>query len=575
MPTLGAKIEFSILCETLEKICKFKGPNQKFDELRNFLQKCQELGRKLKNENEDTDISLYPILRLLLPEFERDRGPHHLKEKLLTCLYSRIFCLEKKTLYRRNQQKYRTEYDREDFSDRVYIAVQNQLKKNNSSLSAEGINDFLDSIANKNISTQNKDAMFLTIAKKLSPLEFKWLTKIILKDLQLGIGKKKIFEALHPNAEELFDVTSNLHEVCNRLNVCGSLEKPRIRIFFYVKPMLLERLKIEEVENLFQDPSLEYFVQIKYDGERSQIHMEDGKYKYFTRNGYDRHTYNAGFGESCTSGGFLSKSISRLLDQNCHSLILDGELMGWHKAKRNFSSQGMNFDVRSLTPGSSHQPCFVAFDLIMYNDELFVDSPYSERWDKLVRLFTEEEGVMIQAKTVRVSTSEQILAFFNKCLDNEEEGVVVKKYDGLYKLNVREQSGCYKIKAEYTDGLTQDLDLVILGANYGDGKSSGKLKSFLVGVADQPVKGGKLAKFHSVVSVSSGLNYEQLNKLQKCLMLYCQSICPKGVVGPQKNPPDIWINPENSVILQLRATEIIPSNIYPLGYSLRFPRVVA
>lgn len=77
--------------------------------------------------------------------------------------------------------------------------------------------------------------------------------------------------------------------------------------------------------------------------------------------------------------------------------------MGWHKEKRKFSSQGMNFDVKSLTPGSAHQPCFVAFDLIMCNDELLVDSPYSERWNKLVKLFTEEQGVMIQAKTERVS----------------------------------------------------------------------------------------------------------------------------------------------------------------------------
>lgn len=53
MPTLGANIEFSTLCETLEKIHKFKGPNEKFDELRNFLQNSRELGSKLKYENKD------------------------------------------------------------------------------------------------------------------------------------------------------------------------------------------------------------------------------------------------------------------------------------------------------------------------------------------------------------------------------------------------------------------------------------------------------------------------------------------------------------------------------------------
>ena len=63
-----------------------------------------------------------------------------------------------------------------------------------SSLSVEEFNEFLDSVAEKTSTNQRKDAVFLTIAKKLSAFEFKWLTKIILKDLKLGIGKKKIFE---------------------------------------------------------------------------------------------------------------------------------------------------------------------------------------------------------------------------------------------------------------------------------------------------------------------------------------------------------------------------------------------
>lgn len=43
----------------------------------------------------------------------------------------------------------------------------------------------------------------------------------------------------------------------------------------------------------------------------------------------------------------------------------------------------------------------------------------------------------------------------------------------------------------------------------------------------------------------------------------------------QVRPPDLWIHPKNSLILQLRATEMIRSTVYPTRYSLRFPRVVA
>ena len=78
------------------------------------------------------------------------------------------------------------------------------------------------------------------------------------------------------------------------------------------------------------------------------------------------------------------------------------------------------------------------------------------------------------------------------------------------------------------------MDLIVLGAYYGDGKSSGKLTSFLVGVADQPVKeGDTMTKFHSVVSVASGLNFKQLNELRKMFELHWQSKCPEGVAGPK------------------------------------------
>lgn len=64
--------------------------------------------------------------------------------------------------------------------------------------------------------------------------------------------------------------------------------------------MLLERCDIESIEKLFWDNDL-YYVQTKYDGERSQLHMKDGKFKYFTRRGYDI-TKKSGYGEIESSG---------------------------------------------------------------------------------------------------------------------------------------------------------------------------------------------------------------------------------------------------------------------------------
>ena len=66
MSRLGAKIEFRTLCEVLENILKLKGPKQKFEELRKFLQNCRELGSKLKSENEDAVSFLRDSQRQLI-----------------------------------------------------------------------------------------------------------------------------------------------------------------------------------------------------------------------------------------------------------------------------------------------------------------------------------------------------------------------------------------------------------------------------------------------------------------------------------------------------------------------------
>lgn len=65
--------------------------------------------------------------------------------------------------------------------------------------------------------------------------------------------------------------------------------------------MLLERFKIEQVAKLFTDSRQYYYVQNKFDGERSQLHFKDGRFKYFTRKGYDI-TQNASYGETAESG---------------------------------------------------------------------------------------------------------------------------------------------------------------------------------------------------------------------------------------------------------------------------------
>ena len=72
-----------------------------------------------------------------------------------------------------------------------------------------------------------------------------------------------------------------------------------------------------------------------------------------------------------------------------------------------------------------------------------------------------------------------------------EEGIVIKAENSLYLPNKRINSWI-KIKPEYIDNLGDDVDLVIVGGFYSEGKRrGGLLNAFLCAVAEDPHDGQK------------------------------------------------------------------------------------
>jgi len=85
---------------------------------------------------------------------------------------------------------------------------------------------------------------------------------------------------------------------------------------------------------------------------------------------------------------------------------------------------------------------------------------------------------------------------------------------------------------QYSDNLVQDIDLLILGGYYGEGKYTGKIKSFMMGVATPASnKGENPSQFLSVVSVSAGIGDEMLHDLQTKLAPYWIKEHPENIIS--------------------------------------------
>ena len=73
----------------------------------------------------------------------------------------------------------------------------------------------------------------------LSALQLKWLFRIILKDLKIGIKETIIFDSFHPDAIDLYNFTSSLEKVCNTLiDPLKRLNEIAVTIFTPCRPML-------------------------------------------------------------------------------------------------------------------------------------------------------------------------------------------------------------------------------------------------------------------------------------------------------------------------------------------------
>ncbi|XP_060868826.1 DNA ligase 4 isoform X1 [Metopolophium dirhodum] len=567
------KIPFELFCRVCEDIYNAKN-EKKVLILEKFISKCR--GSIEKSDNLNIEDTFYPALRLLLPVSDKQRGAYGVKEAALGKLYVKILCLAKDSPDAQKLLNFRmpkvSGSTAGDFAETLYWVIRSRFEDNGSMTIAD-INQILDEIAMKHATNESREVeqILQSMLLKLSANEQKWLIRLLLKDMRLGIAHTKILKAYHDDANDLYDVCNDLTKVCKMLNnPLVVLHEISVNLFEPFCPMLSERCEITDDSKINKTIKNEdLFVDIKLDGERFQLHWSKKKniFKYFSRRGND---YTDTYG--CNDvNGVLSPVLAKQFKSDVNNCILDGEMMCYNTKYKSFSTKAMNIDVKKLRIGNTHQPCFCVFDILYYNDRVITNLPLEKRLDILNTIFEPLEGIFVHT-TRHKARKNELMKYLNDAIDNHEEGIVVKDPLSIYKPNSR-NAGWYKIKPEYTDGALIELDLLIIGGYYGEGKKRGVVSHFLMGLLE---KDGESFKCSAISRVSSGFSTEELADLSRKLSSHWQRVYP-GKMPPNiewgKEKPDLWIEPESSVIVQVKATEIMTSNIFKSKITLRFPRI--
>ncbi|XP_024434710.2 DNA ligase 4 [Desmodus rotundus] len=573
--TVASHVPFADLCSTLERMQRSRGRGDKIRYFREFLDSWRKFHDALhKNQNNVTD-SFYPAMRLILPQLERERDAYGIKETMLAKLYIELLNLPRGGKDALKLLNYRTPTgthgDAGDFAMIAYFVLKPRCLQKGQ-LTIQQVNDTLDSIASNN-SARRKDLVkksFLHLISKCSALEQKWLIRMIVKDLKLGVSQQTVFSVFHNDAVELHNVTTDLEKVCRQLHDPSvGLSDISITLFSPFKPMLAAIADIERIEKDMKNQS--FYIETKLDGERMQMHRDGNVYEYFSRNGYK---YTEQFGASPQEGS-LTPFIHNAFKTDTQICILDGEMMAYNPTTQTFMQKGNKFDIKRMVEYSDLQTCYCVFDVLMVNNKKLGHETLKKRYEILSSIFTPMPGRIEIVQKAQAHTNKEVIDALNEAIDKREEGIMIKHPLSIYKPDKRGE-GWLKIKPEYVTGLMDELDIIIVGGYWGKGSRGGMMSHFLCAVAEKPPSGKKPSVFHTLCRVGSGYTMKELYdlglKLAKHWKPFHKKAPPSSILcGTEK--PEVYIEPCNSVIVQIKATEIVPSDMYKTGCTLRFPRI--
>ncbi|XP_063700351.1 DNA ligase 4 [Culicoides brevitarsis] len=561
--SIDKNLPFLPFVKALEAIFSVKSKIGKAEEkkrlLRTYINAFEDAKTEFlqKHGEQSSDTSFYPILRLLLPLLDKTRT-YNMKDVALGRMYINVLAINEKSKDGSLLKSGTLSNANQDFGDVVYEVMKDRCS-NTGNCTIFDINNFLDKLSEGDVNIGKHE--FSKIFQKLTALEHKWLTRIILKNLRLDFSENAILSVFNAKAAELINRIFSLKRICE---IVEGDENCEIEPFVPLRPQLCDRMSEKQIKEMFERQK-EMYAETKMDGERIQIHKKGTEYRYFTRHGND---CSDQFGKNSVSGCF-SPMIHQIFKIPVENVILDGEMMVWDKHETRFVVKGENVTARTMKNHSKYQSCFVVYDILHLNGTNLMEKTYDERISIINSLIPHSPGVLQTVKRQKVRSAIQVLEVLNTAIDECEEGIVLKQLDSIYSPGKR-GDGWFKVKPDYLGDLVTDLDLVIIGGIFKRGTSV--IQKYLVAIKDDtknPVK------FITVTPIVNNLSGDMAKSVENVLKpkIFDISSPPVGLdFGSYK--PNVYFEPSESVILEVKASELQKSSSVSTGFILRFPRVM-
>ncbi len=423
----------------------------------------------------------------------------------------------------------------------------------------------------------SQDAKMKQLAEVLndaSPVEAKYISRIVTGKMRLGVAAMTVIDALaiafatkeeRDSVERAFNISSDLGMVAEVLTRSGleGVKNIHVTVGNPIRVMLAERMSspVEILERMGGSCAFEY----KYDGVRVQAHIGGGKVTLYSRRLED---LTGQFPDVVRSLSAAFKGTTAIMEGECVPVDLNtGEFLPFQEVSHR---RGRKHGLEEAMEDYPVRLCL--FDLLFLDGQDMTEAPYLRRRSALQSCVETGEGVRLSEMRV-LDDEAGVQAFFMEALRDGCEGLMAKSIgiESQYRAGNRGFLWI-KYKKEYRSEMNDTVDLVVVGAFAGRGRRKGFYGALLMATYNEAED-----RFETVSKLGSGFDDAMLAELPPRLEKH--RVPERHHLVSSNLQADFWFEP--GLVLEVLGAEITVSPTHTAafgklrkdaGLAIRFPR---
>ena len=394
-------------------------------------------------------------------------------------------------------------------------------------------------------SREKKERLIETLLSSASPLEAKYLVKIIIGEMRTGFHEGLMEQAVSAAFHVPLDMVQRASMVLGDIGSVAAIAKTEgeeglskvgFKVFRPVRLMLAQM--VNDVAEALKEHGGKTAFEYKLDGARVQIHKHGEIVKIFSRRLTD---VTESLPEIADAVKNNVKGEEAILEGEVIAVNNEGHPLPFQHLMRRFKRVHEVEDMTEAIPIK-----LFLFDILYLNGQSLIALPYVQRR----QILAENAGEIPLTKQTITGSVEEAEQFLKEATSAGHEGLMAKKIDSDYVPGIR---GKRWLKIKPT---LEPLDLVIVAAEYGYGRRREWLSDYYLAARD-----AETGEFLTVGKTFKGLTDAEIIEMTKRLK----------ELAIKEEPRRVFVIPK--IVVEVAYNEIQKSPKYKCGMALRFARI--